>query len=70
MPQLPTLTVSAVQADRLMAVFGSPEAYKSWLMKNLKARVMEVELESAKADAKAYLDTRRASLETEMNGIT
>ena len=70
MPQLPTLTVSQPQADRLMAVFGSVEAYKLWLLNALKGKVMESEAAKAKVDAQAYVEGRRAQLETDMTGIS
>lgn len=70
MPTLPTLTVTQPQADRLLAVFGSVDAYKAWLLTQLKAKVMEAELAKAKADAQAYVETKRAALEAEMGGIT
>jgi hypothetical protein len=42
-PDLPTLNVTASQAERLLAVFGSPDAYKAWLRDALKSHVIEQE---------------------------
>jgi hypothetical protein len=42
-PNLPTLTVTDEQAARLLAVFGSVDAYKAWLRETLKAYVLEQE---------------------------
>lgn len=70
MPTLPTLAVTQPQADRLLAVFGSVESYKQWLLTSLKQAVMEAELAKARADAQAYVEGKRAALEQEMAGIT
>lgn len=70
MPTLPTLTVTDAQATRLMAVFGDVPAYKAWLLRQLKAKVMEAEMAQARADAQAYVEQKRVALEAELNGIT
>lgn len=43
MPQLPTLTVTDEQAQRLLAAFGSVENYKAWLKDALVMRVLDHE---------------------------
>lgn len=70
MPQLPTLTVTQPQADRLLAVFGDVAGYKVWLLASLKAKVMEAEMNKARVDAQAYVEAKRTALEIEMGGIS
>lgn len=43
MPNLPTLTVTAEQAERLLAVFGDVDGYRAWLKDALKTHVMTQE---------------------------
>ncbi len=43
MPNLPTLTVTAEQADRLLAIFGDAEAYRAWLKDAIKTYVIAQE---------------------------
>lgn len=50
MPTLPTLTVTQAQADRLIAVFGSVDAYKIWLKQTLVEYVVRVESSKAMRD--------------------
>lgn len=45
MATLPTLTVTTEQADRLLAVFGSPDRYKEWLKQTVIAYVISQEVE-------------------------
>ena len=64
MPNLPTLGITVIQADRIMAAFGpdqtsAVDAYKIWLTKTLRAYVMEhttrkIAEERAAAEALAY----------------
>lgn len=56
MPDLPTFTVTAAQAQRLLDVFGSAAEYKAWLRQSIKAKV--IEHESAQAND-AYQAARR-----------
>lgn len=69
MPTLPTLTVTQSQADRLLATFGSVDAYLSWLITKLKAAVMEAEIEAIRQQAQAAIEAKRAEFEVEMQGI-
>lgn len=70
MPTLPTLEVTQPQADRLLAVFGDVATYKAWLIRQLKAKVMEAEMTKARADAQAYVEQKRIALEAELSGIS
>lgn len=69
MPTLPTLTVTQAQADRLIGVFGSVEAYKAWLLQALKLKVMESEAASARASVQIQIEAARTALESDMSGI-
>ena len=57
MPQLPTLTVTDVQAARIIAAFGTVEAYKEWLKERLINHVLDVE---DQAENQAYAEKREA----------
>lgn len=70
MPQLPTLTVTDAQATYLLGIFGSVEGYKAWLLEQIKGRIMDTELEVAKADAQAYVEQRRQELTAALAGIS
>lgn len=70
MPTLPTLEVTTAQAQYLLGVFGSAEAYQQWLLDTIKARVMEEEMREAREAAQASIAARRAALEEKMAGIT
>lgn len=54
MPDLPTLTVTQAQADRILATFGTAAAYRDWL----RARVIDAVMafESRKLDETANND--------------
>jgi hypothetical protein len=64
MPNLPTLTVTEEQADRLLAVFGSVDAYKEWLKTTLinyvvsqeAAQKMDTIQSEAQADREALFN--------------
>lgn len=70
MPTLPTLTVTQAQADYLLGVFGTQQAYRDWLLRQLKGEIMRTEMESARADAQAMVEQRRVDLEAKLNGIS
>ena len=56
MPDLPTITVTQAQADRLLAVFpGGAAAYRAWLKATLAAHVIEREREGVTEALKAEL---------------
>lgn len=61
MPDLPTITVTAAQASRVNAVFGSADAYRQWLRGSLRAHVLAVE--SSRLDAQHETE-KRAALDT------
>ena len=65
MPELPTFTVTAAQAQRLLAVFGSAAEYKAWLRQQIKAKV--IEHESAQA-IDAY-QAQRKQIDEEVSQI-
>lgn len=68
MPTLPTFTVTQAQADRLLAAFGSVDAYKAWLKEQLITYVSSYESQGlysqASAQAVAKEDDLRNSLST------
>lgn len=43
MPELPTITVTDEQATRMLAAFGSAEAYREWLVEGIKDYVVTQE---------------------------
>lgn len=61
MPDLPTLTVTQAQADRLIAVFGDVAAYKAWLREALKGYVLAAE--GDKSDLEYYSVTKKQKLD-------
>lgn len=44
MPDLPTLTVTQEQADRMLAAFGTVANYRTWLRNNIVSYVQAKEL--------------------------
>ena len=57
MPTLPTLTVTQAQADRMMAAYGTAEAYKEWLRAAIVNYVTFVEVDKARTNIKADVET-------------
>ena len=66
MPTLPTLTVTQAQADRMLASFGSQQAYLDWLKNNIiefvlnkeaveRQKAWQVQEEAARVQARAEL---------------
>jgi hypothetical protein len=51
MPDLPTLTVTANQATRLLAAFGDTAGYKRWLRRSLVMEVERREVQAARTAA-------------------
>lgn len=43
MPNLPTLTVTDAQADRMLAAWGTIDHYKAWLQQQIIEFVIEAE---------------------------
>lgn len=71
MPDLPTITVTATQADRLLAAFNgqtaddgtsltAQQAYKRWLVEQLRAYVLRSE---ARTLDESHNVSKRAALE-------
>ena len=44
MPNLPTISVTQVQADRMLAAFGSVAEYKEWLRQQIILKVVDFEV--------------------------
>lgn len=67
MPDLPTLTVTVAQRDRLLAAFGDDESYRRWLRGALRQHVLADE--QARMQAAALADQRVAlsALADELN---
>jgi hypothetical protein len=67
-PDLPTLTVTDSQADRILAAFDDQGAYLAWLRKQLVEYVVNVELSRMQADAleqqRQAVTVLRAELDT------
>jgi hypothetical protein len=63
MPDLPTITVTAAQATRMLAAFGSVANYKEWL----RGRVVEEvqRFETRQIDEQAHVDKRTRLAEIE-----
>lgn len=59
MPDLPTLTVTQAQADRMLAVFGTVEAYREWLRESIINHVLAEEEQVRVEQFHAELVTRR-----------
>lgn len=53
MAQLPTVTITADQAQRCLAAWGSQANYKSWLIASVRAYVVEHERTLAMQEAQA-----------------
>lgn len=66
MPTLPTLTVTQAQADRMLAAYGSVDAYKEWLRDRIVAHVLQVEARALDEQANA---TKRQQLATLANSM-
>lgn len=67
MPTLPTLTVTDAQAARLLAAFGSTDAYRAWLKKTLIDYVITYE---ERADYETWRQARvmkNEQMKTELN---
>lgn len=58
MPDLPTLTVTQAQADRIVAAFGSVANYRTWLKEAVRDRVRNVEVEKIRAQSEADMKAK------------
>lgn len=59
MPDLPTLTVTQTQADRMIAAWGSAAAYRAWLKEQIIAFVINYETEQTDAVYNAERESAR-----------
>jgi hypothetical protein len=66
MPALPTFTVTQAQADRLIAAFGSADAYKAWLKNQIVSYVVNKEMESANDALRQQFLDKRAEIDNLM----
>lgn len=66
MPTLPTLTVTDAQATRMIAAFGSAEAYRTWLKEQIIDYVVAKELEVKKVQKENELKTLDATARSEL----
>lgn len=60
MPDLPTLTVSSAQAQRILATFGDAPTYRRWLAGQVRAAVLAHE---AKTIDEAHVVSRTQKLD-------
>lgn len=66
MPNLPTVTVTDAQATRILAVYGDAATYKAWLIEQIRAHVLTVEMNALEsAHAQARLD-KQAQVDAEL----
>lgn len=49
MPDLPTLTVTQAQADRMLAAYGSVANYRQWLKEQIIEHVTIIEMANLRA---------------------
>ena len=72
MPELPTISVTGDQFDRIAAAFPGEtpeekvEAYQSWLTKALKAHVTKYELDQLAKTHAEELAAKRAEINNEL----
>lgn len=66
MPDLPTLTVTAPQATRLLAAFGTTAAYRAWLKTALLDEVQRREVRRLDEDANTAKRAALATLDAEL----
>jgi hypothetical protein len=70
MPNLPTLTVTQAQMDRLLQTFGDVNGYKSWLRQQVKAAVFDHESLAIQNQAKADIEVRRTEINADLDTAT
>jgi len=66
MPDLPTLTVTAPQATRLLAAFGTTAAYRAWLKAAVRDEVLRRESRRLDEDANTAKRAALAAYETDL----
>lgn len=70
MPDLPTITVTNAQMQRLMAVFGDGPAYKQWLKQQLKNVVISAELQKLESTHRVEMEAKRAEITADLDTTT
>lgn len=68
MPQLPTLTVTDAQAARMLAAYGTVDAYKAWLIEQIIGHVLDHEQKRMATEALEQQRTAMAALRAELEG--
>jgi hypothetical protein len=63
MPDLPTLTVTTAQANRMLAAFGSAANYREWLRARIVDEVKRVETRSILVQADADQRAKAAEID-------
>jgi hypothetical protein len=63
-PALPTLTITAEQAERCIAAYGSVAAYKQWLREQVAGHVLAVERGAAIAGLREQMLAAQAIVDT------
>lgn len=64
MPDLPTLTVTQTQSDRMLAAYGTVANYKTWLAKAIKDYVAAAELQAFQEQHAAAYDALIAEIKS------
>jgi len=66
MPNLPTLTVTQAQADRMLATYGDVDTYKEWLRVQIIDFVLRAEARTLDEQHNTAKGTALANLAAEM----
>lgn len=66
MPDLPTLTVTQEQADRMIAAYGSVANYRAWLKQKIVAFVLDYEMAQQDQQYTAQRESFRAQARQEL----
>ena len=69
MPDLPTITVTAAQAQRIQTAFGGVEQYKAWLRQAIRGYVKISEREALRLKYEADIAASEATVDGELSGI-
>lgn len=62
MPDLPTLTVTAEQEQRILAAFGTADAYRDWLRAQITTAVTRIEVNAIAAKMETQMDAKAAEV--------
>lgn len=66
MPDLPTLTVTQAQADRMIAAWGTAAAYRQWLRSKIVEYVIDYETTQTDLAYKSQREADRAQARLEL----